>query len=599
MGDDDPNKQLVPSQNDPDEMDELFEDNEEFEAQLDGPTASTGDIGDQVPVENAARVILSQDDVAFVHDVLGVESVQEMDPDQEEQHDVHESIEDDLEPETEQPEHGDIDTFEHADADLEPEQQAQRISHEPIDHDETMEDAANAPDDAAPNALVVIPQPNEDNIDVNDSSSLFVPERYSSSHSPAPVPLPPRLNAVPPRQSSIPAHTACSKFSVFTRVREMQKKAQERKAALSRATPTRMSEDVDPETYLNAVTAGITPPAGAFPQPTVDPDEMAHRVALAEFQKQKKHYEGLSRQNGGKLNFRHDVEWMRIQGAEHARIKKRQRELAEIRAGEEQDLFPSVRNRSDEVGEESDDMLQAEGPSRKRRRGEQPRKPAKSLDFQEAELQSMQVALEADKDNPKKKKKGNTGDTGPQASHPTSRSRGSKSKSSRAPRSRAARKATKGPRKTAKDRKELEHATRQATSLFNANVFEQQAGMGAADQPTFRGMNKAEALKELIASVPVADKKQARSDMNSLLAASKDFDGRLACKLAPGNNGNWIVRGMKTSLKGYQVLGTAFMRRRENSSDEPRGGLMADQMGLGKTLMMLGKSPRELLTTLS
>ena len=45
---------------------------------------------------------------------------------------------------------------------------------------------------------------------------------------------------------------------------------------------------------------------------------------------------------------------------------------------------------------------------------------------------------------------------------------------------------------------------------------------------------------------------------------------------------------MKTSLKAYQVLGSAFMRRRENALEEPKGGLVADQMGLGKTLMMLG-----------
>jgi SNF2 family DNA or RNA helicase len=111
--------------------------------------------------------------------------------------------------------------------------------------------------------------------------------------------------------------------------------------------------------------------------------------------------------------------------------------------------------------------------------------------------------------------------------------------------------------------------------------------MGGADQPVLQTRKKADALKELIASVPVADKKQARNDMNTLLSASRDFDGRGACKIAPG--GNWLVRGMRTSLKGYQVLGTAFMRRRENDEKEPRGGLMADQMGLGKTLMMLGE----------
>jgi SNF2 family DNA or RNA helicase len=51
-------------------------------------------------------------------------------------------------------------------------------------------------------------------------------------------------------------------------------------------------------------------------------------------------------------------------------------------------------------------------------------------------------------------------------------------------------------------------------------------------------------------------------------------------------------------------LGTSFMRKRERSLEEPRGGLLADQMGLGKTLMMLanivnGKAAKgEVKTTL-
>jgi SNF2 family DNA or RNA helicase len=56
------------------------------------------------------------------------------------------------------------------------------------------------------------------------------------------------------------------------------------------------------------------------------------------------------------------------------------------------------------------------------------------------------------------------------------------------------------------------------------------------------------------------------------------------------SGGNWLVKGMKTSLKGYQVLGSAFMRRRENAAEEPLGGLMADQMGLGKTLWVIPPS---------
>ncbi|KAF2772880.1 P-loop containing nucleoside triphosphate hydrolase protein [Teratosphaeria nubilosa] len=44
---------------------------------------------------------------------------------------------------------------------------------------------------------------------------------------------------------------------------------------------------------------------------------------------------------------------------------------------------------------------------------------------------------------------------------------------------------------------------------------------------------------------------------------------------------------MKSTLKHYQIMGVGFMRKRENAGEEPRGGILGDQMGLGKTIMML------------
>jgi hypothetical protein len=399
----------------------------------------------------------------------------------------------------------------------------------------------------------------------------------------------PRLSAAPPRLTQTPARqpeASGGRLSIFAKVRGMQKLAQaRRKTSNKHAVASQPSADLDPEAYLEAVTSGITPPAGAFPD--VDEDEMAHRHALAEFQKQKRLYDKFKEQHNGRLPFRQDVEWMKIKGAEDARLKKRQRELVMAQEDEEQDLFPQVHTHGEERDEESHDGFFGEGSFRKRRHGEQPRKQSKPVSIQEAELQAMRVALEASDDLPKKKMKGVAGLKDTQEPRPSTKSRGSKPKTALPSRSKAAGKlAAKKPRRTIKDKRELERATKQATSLFNANVFEQQAGMSAADQPTLKMGDKAEALKELIASVPIQDKKQTRNDMNTLLQASKDFDGVGACKIAAG--GNWMVRGMKTSLKGYQVLGSAFMRRRENGTQEPRGGLMADQMGLGKTLMMLG-----------
>ena len=110
-------------------------------------------------------------------------------------------------------------------------------------------------------------------------------------------------------------------------------------------------------------------------------------------------------------------------------------------------------------------------------------------------------------------------------------------------------------------------------------------------------------MKALIASVPTeANKKVAAADKRFLDEAIKSFTGHATVRPADGGGrllllvlwvfanlgaGNWSVKGMRSTLKHYQIMGTAFMRRRENDTVEPRGGILADQMGLGKTVMML------------
>ena len=198
------------------------------------------------------------------------------------------------------------------------------------------------------------------------------------------------------------------------------------------------------------------------------------------------------------------------------------------------------------------------------------------MSMHDAELQSMHVALEAEGDASRKKQKGAVASAEEQASVPSGRGKGSKGKGPAKPRPGPKKPVRTRGNKTSKNKQDAIHAVKQAASLFNANVFEQQAGANAADQPGFRSRNKADALRELIASVPLDDRKKATTDMNILLAATKDFDGTGHVK--EDGNSLWRVRGMSTSLKAYQVLGTAFMRRRENGSDEPKGGLMADQL---------------------
>jgi hypothetical protein len=324
--------------------------------------------------------------------------------------------------------------------------------------------------------------------------------------------------------------------------------------------------------------ASITPSAST-PAPAVGEDDMADRLASAEFQRQQRHYAELKRKNGS-LGFREDVEWLRIKSAEKARVKKhaRDRALMAEEGQEEPELFPSIRPATDDKSDDdSDAPFNLDPPAlRKRPRQPMPRKEPKSISMQEAELHSMHVALDADKDRPAKKKKKVALDEALDAG-PSNKKKASKPKVAKVSAGKtSAKKVTKGGKKPRKNKAQTERAAKELASLFNSNVFEQQAGVDDPNQPGFRARVKADALKELIASVPLADSKVAKKDINILLSATKDFNGRGAVK---ADGGFWKVKGMVTSLKPYQVLGTAFMRRRENGLDMPRGGLMADQMG--------------------
>ncbi|RMY14448.1 hypothetical protein D0868_01442 [Hortaea werneckii] len=126
-------------------------------------------------------------------------------------------------------------------------------------------------------------------------------------------------------------------------------------------------------------------------------------------------------------------------------------------------------------------------------------------------------------------------------------------------------------------------------SVLGTNVFSDAAvasSRPAAAEHSGGGRRDA-ALRQLIASVPDQErgqKRDAHADKRYLNAAIKSFTGTNPIRAAP--DGNWKLKGMRTTLKHYQVLGTSFMRKRE-SGPEPRGGILADQMGLGKTLMSL------------
>lgn len=158
----------------------------------------------------------------------------------------------------------------------------------------------------------------------------------------------------------------------------------------------------------------------------------------------------------------------------------------------------------------------------------------------------------------------------------------------RAPKSKAAMidgRVTK-PNKTNKRGQKLGPMNPIPSLLRNSNdlIAVAQANQQKPKQPTFTNTVKAKALNELISSMPEEQQKLHNIDRKELEAASKKFTGWGVVK-ADGKGG-WRLKGMKSSLHHYQLLGAGFMRDREKRG-KPNGGMIADQMGLGKTVLAI------------
>jgi hypothetical protein len=327
-------------------------------------------------------------------------------------------------------------------------------------------------------------------------------------------------------------------------------------------------------------------------------DDLADKKATEDFERQKKHYDDIKSRNDGKLSFKNELEWHKISMDEETRREKRKRDRLHNQE-EDEELFPVIgygARASRESGGDTGNAFEFSGSSsQKRRRASPSEGPYTPLSMQEAEYQSMMVAVNAEQDLPGKRKgtRGNpllgfpAGQDDPITGFPSSQTSGSKRTKARKPRAKKTTRQTdaNGRRLTAKEKRAAATARTQLNSLLGSNVFEQQASEDAAEQPSFVSGVKADALKEIIAGFSNNDK-ESRHDVHALKSATMDFNGRGSVK---PDKGLWKVKGMETSLKPYQLLGAAWMRRKENGVQEPRGGLLADQMGLGKTLMMLGE----------
>lgn len=309
-----------------------------------------------------------------------------------------------------------------------------------------------------------------------------------------------------------------------------------------------------------------------FSEPIVIDDTDEEDQASVHFRNFKKRFERKKKQN--LISQDDEIEFRRLAQAEYARerVKHRRQVYQREENMKQEDCDDSLFLPGDEDfrqinvpitidNDETVDTLQ--GPPKKRRKPNVANKiPAKSL------AEGLEAGWEVSKT--KRERQGSKKNTKSKAPVKESRARVSK-------------KSAKGDKKNGANAgaKRKGHTMLNLDSLIDNDVIgAAQANQTKGDLPTFKSKKKAEALTELIASIPQEHQKLANVDKRALEKATRAFTGHGSMK-ADGDS-NWRLKGMRSSLKAFQVMGVAFMRDRENSGSRPHGGLDADVMGLGK-----------------
>ena len=97
--------------------------------------------------------------------------------------------------------------------------------------------------------------------------------------------------------------------------------------------------------------------------------------------------------------------------------------------------------------------------------------------------------------------------------------------------------------------------------------------------------NKHEQLKQIMMNISSNPDKQGIAYEKKVLKEATVSFGHGKCK---AEHGRWKVPGLKTPLYNHQLVGVRWMLGQEFSPEGPYGGILADQMGLGKTVQILG-----------
>ncbi|KAL7910379.1 SNF2 family N-terminal domain-containing protein [Trichoderma velutinum] len=135
----------------------------------------------------------------------------------------------------------------------------------------------------------------------------------------------------------------------------------------------------------------------------------------------------------------------------------------------------------------------------------------------------------------------------------------------------------------AESRKALKAADGSFLAMFN-NGSATSDGNPLIPAQSITATTHAEQLAQMKADIPEGfDTRRTRTQEQDLKEAKSLF----GYKRVEAINGLWKLKGMKTPMKSHQLTAVAWMVKRELALMEPFGGILADDMGMGKTIMSL------------
>ena len=130
---------------------------------------------------------------------------------------------------------------------------------------------------------------------------------------------------------------------------------------------------------------------------------------------------------------------------------------------------------------------------------------------------------------------------------------------------------------------------RNVNSLFSSNMYTEANQNLDKTIPIMDANKKKDALQQLISSVPPEDAHMVSREKELILKATITLGKR---RVKPDGHGGWLLTGMRSSLKHFQVVGAGWMKTRETGIEKPLGGMYCDEMGFGASDISSPDRPR-------